>query len=167
MAEERTMSTIGRINTKDRSGRQDAATCVAQTQIRQFYRRTEQETKKRSTASGPEMKWRSVKTLFETDALEPAPASRESESEAADASTSSRTDPAFQTSNAETEDGLLRVTEPLGASPPIRSINDVSFDTESMFGDSMDHAAPYFRDLLSDKAVPGADSVRSLAGILE
>ncbi|KAF7311298.1 DUF659 domain-containing protein [Mycena kentingensis (nom. inval.)] len=70
MPEERTVSTFTKLTTKDRS-RQDAATTIAMTQIRQHVLRRDAPEQKKSPVA-PRLNWRSVKSLYAiTEAPEP------------------------------------------------------------------------------------------------
>jgi hypothetical protein len=178
MAEERTVSRFTRTDTRDRAN-QDARTIVAQTKIYQHNQREAHKASKTvllllflfpcclftariqpKQSKSPSLKWRSVKSLFEPEktptlavqidltgdgvsqADKPLEVAISSECEAGLAALDSMND----------DDGSDN------APPP----GSVSSSTLPLDRDGVDIRLPFFRDLLSDKPLEGADAIRSL-----
>ncbi|KAK6987730.1 DUF659 family protein [Favolaschia claudopus] len=158
MAEERTVSRFTRLNSVDRS-RQDASTLVAMTKIYQHIRReAEPQASKKKSVSAPAMNWRSIRGLMsklrdvepEVEVVQPPSAD------------SAATPGLGDTRSEASEAGLEAMNAALDqqASEPEP---DVFRETSiASHRDGVDISLPYFRDLLSDKPITGADTVGSL-----
>ncbi|KAJ7048094.1 hypothetical protein C8F01DRAFT_1268957 [Mycena amicta] len=186
MPEERTMSFFTKINAKDRSN-QDSQTTIAMAQVHQDLRRHPEYTlasKKKAAPRkvAPLINWRSVGGLFSSATLPataPAPAARtaqpveiDSDSDAdVDANTSSGATSApgaTATPSADVIDadnvavGLAALQESLEADDPVPAKQtSVFFNTEIS---GIDSSSPFFRDLLSDTPIDGAEKFKGFAG---
>ncbi|KAK7015435.1 hypothetical protein R3P38DRAFT_3204718 [Favolaschia claudopus] len=155
MAEERTVSRFTRTDSRDRAS-QDARTIVDQTKIHQYLRpqfRAEEPKPKASNA--PSVKWRSVRTLFSE--IKPP-----TMLDAADGNSSTNTPHLFITPACEAGlEALNNSTDDDYA--PATSSSSVFGTTLDTHRDGVDTRLAYFRDLLSDQPVNGADAIRSIS----
>ncbi|KAJ7762061.1 hypothetical protein DFH07DRAFT_771342 [Mycena maculata] len=154
MPEERTISRFTRIDTRDRAN-QDARTIVAQAKIYQQNRCLAQvTTEKPKQGKAPSIKWCSVKGLF----TEPT------RNTVIDLTGAKASDQPHLSITAECKAGLeaLNAVDHSGAqNNSFASIKQPTLDTHR---NGINTRLPFFRDLLTDKPVEGANSIRSLAG---
>ncbi|KAJ7256435.1 hypothetical protein C8J57DRAFT_1473059 [Mycena rebaudengoi] len=161
MPEESTVSRFTRTDTRDRAN-QEARTIVAQTKIYQHNRRVARVADKSIQAkvsNCPSLKWRSVKDLFSA-----------AKAPSAHTVIDLTTDDSSEASG-ETRPGIT--LECQAGLEALDSVND-DFHNSILAGstpyqptleshrDGVDIRLPFFKDLLSDKPVEGADSIRSL-----
>jgi hypothetical protein len=176
MPEERTVSRFTRTDTRDRAN-QDARTIVAQTKIYQHNRRVARVADKSvcfsllslyqalmvriqaKVSNCPSLKWRSVKDLF-----------------SAAKAPSARTIVDLTTDDSSEASGETRPSITLECQAGLDALNSVNDDlhnsilagstpyqpTLESHRDGVDIRLPFFKDLLSEKPVEGADSIRSL-----
>ncbi|KAK7050670.1 hypothetical protein R3P38DRAFT_3174151 [Favolaschia claudopus] len=155
MAEERTVSRFTRTDSRDRAS-QDARTIVDQTKIHQYLRRQfRAEETKPKTSNAPSVKWRSVRTLFSE--IKPP-----TMLDAADGNSSTNTPHLSITPACEAGlEALNNSTDDDYA--PATSSSSVFGTTLDTHRDGVDTRLAYFRDLLSDQPVNGADAIRSIS----
>ncbi|KAF7303480.1 DUF659 domain-containing protein [Mycena indigotica] len=164
MPEERTVSVFTKLSTKDRN-RQDAKTTVALTQVRQEVCRRDGE---RKPAVQPHLNWRSVKAAFATaEAVEPAlpPVASGSGSDlpVIDLSAENEPSPNIRVSEDGVNDAVAAglhalntrslASDVLADIALLPSFESTRFEAE----DSADISDAFFRDLLSDAPVAGAE----------
>ncbi|KAJ7613363.1 hypothetical protein DFH06DRAFT_1370699 [Mycena polygramma] len=150
MPEERTVSRFTRQNSNDRAN-QVASGIVGMTKIYQHNRRDDRASEPLPSKPAT-LNWRSVKTLMDGREKKPAPvASGATEVEVPDAQV---------TDDAEAGLAALNDTDGACISPP----RAVHFATQN---NGVDITIPFFRDLLSDTPLTGADQVRSLSSWTE
>ncbi|KAJ7847041.1 ribonuclease H-like domain-containing protein [Mycena leptocephala] len=163
MPEERTVSRFTRTDTRDRAN-QDARTIVDQTEIYQHIQREWRATDKAPKLSkAPSLKWRAVKDLM-TAAKPSEPVIDLTVDDEAPAAPPSVNDAPGLSLTVECQAGLTAlnaVIEPEGEGGDL-SVG-IAETTLAVSRDGVDIRLPFFRDLLSDKPVPGADVIRSLA----
>ncbi|KAJ7256409.1 ribonuclease H-like domain-containing protein [Mycena rebaudengoi] len=158
MPEERTVSRFTRTDTRDRAN-QEARTIVAQTKIYQHNRRVARVADKSAKVSNcPSLKWRSVKDFFSA-----------AKAPSAHTVIDLTTDDSSEASG-ETRPGIT--LECQAGLEALNSVNDLHNSilagstpyqpTLESHRDGVDIHLPFFKDLLSDKPVEGADSIRSL-----
>ncbi|KAJ6461131.1 hypothetical protein C8R47DRAFT_1241882 [Mycena vitilis] len=160
MAEERTVSRFTRTDTRDRAN-QRARTIVAGTQVYQHNQRKNRTGKnKPKVAKAPCLTWRSVQTLLveaESKAVAAQPLA-----DKIDLSDDAKAEPRLPIS-LECQAGLDALNAPDDIEDPVTDTNtaaQTSFDTHR---DGVDTRLPFFRDLLADKPVDGANAVRGIA----
>ncbi|KAJ7270344.1 hypothetical protein C8J57DRAFT_1605306 [Mycena rebaudengoi] len=157
MPEEQTVSRFMRLDTKDRAS-QDASTIVNMTKIYQHHRREARKSGKLPTpvSNPPSMNWRSVKNLMTAEKATRPPDTVPS------AGTGTENSPVM-TISAACEAGLAAVNLPYteDTDPAPGSLPAATYLAATR--DGVATGLPFFRDLLSDAPIPGADDIRSLA----
>ncbi|KAJ7673239.1 ribonuclease H-like domain-containing protein [Mycena polygramma] len=155
MPEERTVSRFTRIDTPDRSSH-GVRSVVDQTKVYQHngrVRRAAGDLPKRPS-KGPTLHWRSVKTLFSS------PKSSDVIDAAAGADGETPT-PGFAVTP-ECEAGLSALNDAEPDDDDVLAIEDASKSLHTR-RDGIDITLPFFRDLLADTPVAGAETIRSLS----
>ncbi|KAF7295941.1 DUF659 family protein [Mycena chlorophos] len=157
IAEERTMSTISRMNTKDRAS-QDAQTVIAMAKIREHIRRANKPKRKRNTTT---LNWRSVQAHLQPNKVaKTTTESTPNTAKAAAAAESEKLPPPGLTADAEAGLDAL-ASEGDEHTPCSRSSwNRGSFEIEKV----VDVSLASLRDLLSDTPLGSQESSGS-AGI--
>ncbi|KAJ7244451.1 hypothetical protein C8J57DRAFT_1363851 [Mycena rebaudengoi] len=145
MPEERTVTNFTRIDTKGRAS-QDARTIVNMTKIYQRNRRVARAagTLPKRASKAPELNWRSVKSLFAPPTPPPTLTSVLVAGAGTEALNSALTNYSGDSALSDLDDSDVEATIPLWC-------------------DGVDITLPFFRDLLTDKPVDGANKVTSLS----
>ncbi|KAJ6543470.1 hypothetical protein B0H10DRAFT_1970404 [Mycena sp. CBHHK59/15] len=156
MAEERTVSRFTRNDTVDRT-RQDASTIVAMTKIYQHNQRVEAASTPKSPkkSKAPTLNWRSVRGLMKE-------ADRTVAATPTTTVTNSETAPTVMITPA-CEAGLAAVNLVEADDATSSTLPQFTDTTISSRRDGVDIRLPFFHDVLSDKPIPGANEIRSLA----
>ncbi|KAJ6599657.1 hypothetical protein B0H10DRAFT_2231148 [Mycena sp. CBHHK59/15] len=153
---ERTVSRFTRTDTRDRAN-QDARTIVDQTKIYQHLRRERRAADKLPKPSkAPSLKWRSVKDLMTVAKPAEPVIDLTVDDEAVPNSAANVPGPSI---TLECQAGL----EALNAEADDLAAGTSADTTLAVFRDGVDIRLPFFRDLLAEKPIPGADTIRSLA----
>ncbi|CAK5275996.1 unnamed protein product, partial [Mycena citricolor] len=152
MAEERTVSSFTRLNSNDRAN-QSAQTVIAMTKIQQHLRRQQRQNSNAPAKISPVLRWRAVKNLIPTQVKTPAvmtDVNRESKDEGDNGPLA-----------VDCAAGLERLEETVQTAQADLGITPSAVFAAAQLGVNTQHA--FFRDLLSDTAVPGAEEVQSLS----
>ncbi|KAJ6615950.1 hypothetical protein B0H10DRAFT_2253458 [Mycena sp. CBHHK59/15] len=160
MPEERTVSRFTRTDTRDRAN-QDARTIVDQTKIYQHLRRERRAADKLSQpkpSKAPSLKWRSVKDLMTVAKPAEPVIDLTVDDEAVPNSAANVPGPSIML---ECQAGLEALNA--GAEADDLAAGTSADTTLAVFRDGVDIRLPFFRDLLAEKPIPGADTIRSLA----
>ncbi|KAJ6573675.1 hypothetical protein B0H10DRAFT_2236950 [Mycena sp. CBHHK59/15] len=158
MPEERTVSRFTRTDTRDRAN-QDARTIVDQTKIYQHLRRERRAADKLPKPSkAPSLKWRSVKDLMTVAKPAEPVIDLTVDDEAVPNSAANVPGPSI---TLECQAGLEALNA--GAEADDLAAGTSADTTLAVFRDGVDIRLPFFRDLLAEKPIPGADTIRSLA----
>ncbi|KAJ6617773.1 hypothetical protein B0H10DRAFT_2218322 [Mycena sp. CBHHK59/15] len=158
MPEERTVSRFTRTDTRDRAN-QDARTIVDQTKIYQHLRRERRAADKLPKPSkAPSLKWRSVKDLMTVAKPAEQVIDLTVNDEAVPNSAANVPGPSI---TLECQAGLEALNA--GAEADDLAAGTSADTTLAVFRDGVDIRLPFFRDLLAEKPIPGADTIRSLA----
>ncbi|KAJ7256333.1 ribonuclease H-like domain-containing protein [Mycena rebaudengoi] len=153
MPEERTVSRFTRLDTKDRAS-QDASTIVDMTKIYQHYRREARKADKLpSSSKSPSMNWRSVKHLMTSE--------KAASPEVPATNRATETTPRLTITSA-CEAGLAAINS---SDTDEGDLTSPALDGDSFLAatrDGVDTGLPFFRDLLVDAPIAGANDIRSL-----
>ncbi|KAJ7769822.1 ribonuclease H-like domain-containing protein [Mycena metata] len=158
MPEERTVSRFTRLDTPDRA-RHDARTIVQQTQVYQHNRRLKARAAgvlPKHLPKSPSLKWRSVKKLF-SEIQRPNPAVILGAPAATAETPCTSLSPGCEAGleallDTDSDDGNDDATLPKNSSTTLHTLRD-----------GVSITLPFFRDLLADVPVVGANEIRSLA----